>query len=248
MRALTSSSSRPDRTELLPTPAFPTSLLEPSSAPEGPSATSSKYKMCLMASGLEPYVGSRDQAWNYHSDVTAAAAASQQQQQQQQQQAAQQQQQQQQQQQHMSLRTSHKYLHDFSYRHHRKFGYISTTNGSQLQLSIPNPASSSAPLVVFLSFLRSYDDMARADVVCSGGCSCVQTSLQGSWKIHASVTQLQPIEITKFNLGANCTIGLLHRGGVRPTSKFKLSGLMLTEKDNILNEAHGGLFGHYSAD
>ncbi|MEW5300626.1 MAG: hypothetical protein WDW36_003541 [Sanguina aurantia] len=167
MRALTSSSSRPDRTELLPTPALPTSLLEPSSAPEGPSATSSKYKMCLMASGLEPYVGSRDQAWNYHSDD----------------------------------------------RHHRKFGYISTTNGSQLQLSIPNPASSSAPLVVFLSFLRSYDDMARADVVCSGGCSCVQTSLQGSWKIHASVTQLQPIEITKFNLGANCTIGLLHRGG-----------------------------------
>lgn len=68
MRALTSSSSRPDRTELLPTPALPTSLLEPSSAPEGPSATSSKYKMCLMASGLEPYVGSRDQAWNYHSD------------------------------------------------------------------------------------------------------------------------------------------------------------------------------------
>lgn len=133
-------------------------------------------------------------------------------------------------------------------RHHRKFGYISTTNGSQLQLSIPNPASSSAPLVVFLSFLRSYDDMARADVVCSSGCSCVQTSLQGSWKIHASVTQLQPIEITKFDLGANCTIGILHRGGVRPTSKFKLSGLMLTEKDNILNEAHGGLFGHYSAD
>lgn len=133
-------------------------------------------------------------------------------------------------------------------RHNRKFGYISRTNGSQIQLVFPHPESSTAPLVAYLSYLKSYDDMAEADVTCTVGCTCEHTLLQGSWKTHASVTQLHPVELLNFEPGSRCTMQIVHRGGSSPTAKFKLSGLMLAQKDNLMNAHHHGLFGHYAAD
>lgn len=113
---------------------------------------------------------------------------------------------------------------------------------------IPRPLTDSESLVAFLSYLKSYNNMGEAQVTCILGCSCGVTNLQGSWARHASLTILQPIELEDFAPGTKCYMQIMHIGGASPTSKFKLSGVMLAQKDNLLNAAGHSLFGHYSAD
>lgn len=138
--------------------------------------------------------------------------------------------------------------HPNSDRHNRKFGYIGRTNGSKLNLVIPHPPTGTAPLVAFISYLKSYDNMGEAHITCIQGCSCKYTKLQGSWTTQASVSHLKPIELSIFEVGSSCTMQIQHMGGVDATAKFKLSGLMLAQQDNLMNAAHRGVFGHYAAD
>ncbi|MEW5309675.1 MAG: hypothetical protein WDW38_001544 [Sanguina aurantia] len=91
-------------------------------------------------------------------------------------------------------------------RHNRKFGYIGRTNGSKLHLVIPHPATGTAPLVAFISYLKSYDNMGEAHITCILGCSCKYTKLQGSWSTQASVSHLKPVELSNFEVGSSCTM------------------------------------------
>lgn len=113
---------------------------------------------------------------------------------------------------------------------------------------IPHFGDGLVNLVVYLSYLRSYDNMADAHVKCTNGCGCKYTKLHGYWQMHASLSALQPVELIDFEPGSNCTVQIVHKGGFGPGAKFKLSGFMLTEKDSLLNSAYKGLFGHYAAD
>lgn len=133
-------------------------------------------------------------------------------------------------------------------RHNRKFGYICKTRGSQLHISFAHSSNSSMDLVVYLSYLKSYDDMGDAHVSCIQGCSCRYTQLHGAWTTHASVTKLEAIELSELEEGSNCTMQVVHKGGWFRFSKFKLSGFMLTEKDNLLHAADHGFAVQYAAE
>jgi hypothetical protein len=91
-------------------------------------------------------------------------------------------------------------------------------------------SSSNGCTVVQLAYLRSYQQMGKAEVRCSGGCSCRPALVNGH---HSSRTSTIHLLRVQPSAGAQCVVSVTVLSDTRSGGhKFKVTGVMANEVHN----------------
>jgi hypothetical protein len=91
-------------------------------------------------------------------------------------------------------------------------------------------SSDNSCTVIQLAYLRSYNKMGKAEVRCSGGCSCRPMLVDGH---HSSRTSTIFLLRVQPSAGARCVVSVTVMSDTRSGGhKFKVTGVMASEVSN----------------
>lgn len=85
----------------------------------------------------------------------------------------------------------------------QKWGWTAEKPGAWLILEFDSRPDANAPAQfgnwasVYLSYLKSYEGMGTAQVVCVSGCECDKTVLDGTWEQQATLMQIHQFKVTQ---------------------------------------------------
>ena len=110
-------------------------------------------------------------------------------------------------------------------RQHRKFGFISETAGSPLQLRVKLPRSGKYDILV--GYLRSYERMGTANISCVHGCTCTPLIANGTHEGRNSLTKYTAMAVTAHNPD-QCAVAFARMAPEKgPIGKFKVMSIVV---------------------
>ncbi|KAI3436557.1 hypothetical protein D9Q98_005973 [Chlorella vulgaris] len=154
----------------------------------------------------------------------------------------------------------------------QKWGYSGLHIGDWIELEV-STADSSADAgqwcTLYLGFLRSYQGMGLARVVCKSGCECAESLVEAQWRQLVSLTQTHSFQVTQHpkcrlrltiveraneqtaevaNDGSSTQAAATNATSIPSGSKFQLSSVMVAHfpvvLDNRIAGTAGGLSDH----
>eukprot|EP00775_Hariotina_reticulata_P012114 gene12114-12253_t len=123
-----------------------------------------------------------------------------------------------------------------------KWGYVATRPASVLQLNLNTTASTGNPkhpVLVQIAYLASYEHMGKALVLCTAGCECDETLINGHHREHNSQLLLHRVYVSQAEECAMSVTVTDDSDSPGKEHKVKLAAVIVSEEagelDGIVN-------------